>query len=682
MSINEGTTGVKAGENDFSSTKENDLPHLGPPPPLLSLKPQDNERKDDIEPGEVVKKDRLPQSPPPLQSSKPKTRAVHVHLPFAIAKKVDVTLPLTSHKDKSKGYYSSFLSAPSVIGKRFTSKLSAWSHSLYKSSRKTAGYPCTAEEFSGCPELIALQQNLIYFEKQLTAARDGMISWTSRTTTMCHDACRIGSAVQKAFKEEAIDIAMIEIEEERQARLDKEKGKEPKRQNVQSPRSRFRKSGVISGIDLYDDAVAFGKALMGHASGKQNHHKFTGGALSSLQDGLEKLVLSLIDGLQEKCVILKNRLHDRASRQYLLDSMKTDVENLAIDSPEAAEKKKSESKKLEKKLSPISVSTPPLSKNMLPTEMDDDVVTATTAAKEIIQKNADQREKECLDAFSIASNNSDFAGVCEALSLFQEIHKRRDEELVEALVTFQRARSSHLYEVYRAFARLQEQFFKACADASIQGSVASAVFETEKNVKKEVIGNSGFKSRDEFQKLQEDGTLEFGQVPMLRVEPHGEKGSSFQLVQSACILRTMARLAPPSVSSSLYPSDPIQAHKVDALLDFEADAFTGLRVAKYKMRYGFSEDIMNDAAFASTIKVLNEKVIPRHLTNLSKILGENQWLAGGENPSIADFFWCTSLNALKEGWSKSEYDLLEKFPNLESLRKRFYALSAVKNCPY
>ena len=78
----------------------------------------------------------------------------------------------------------------------------------------------------------------------------------------------------------------------------------------------------------------------------------------------------------------------------------------------------------------------------------------------------------------------------------------------------------------------------------------------------------------------EDGTLEFGQVPMLQVEPHGKKGSSFQLVQSTCILHTMAQLAPHSVSSSLYPSDPIQAHKVDALLDFEADTFTGLCVCQ------------------------------------------------------------------------------------------------------
>ena len=99
--------------------------------------------------------------------------------------------------------------------------------------------------------------------------------------------------------------------------------------------------------------------------------------------------------------------------------------------------------------------------------------------------------------------------------------------------------------------------------------------------------------------------------------------------QSAAILRYVAKL---NAATNLYPADPLLAARVDAVCDLEADAFVGVRVSKYKERFGFG--FLNEDKYAGELagvaEALNKEVVPRHLTNLAKVLeaGKTGWLGG------------------------------------------------------
>merc|ERR1712071_460590 len=76
--------------------------------------------------------------------------------------------------------------------------------------------------------------------------------------------------------------------------------------------------------------------------------------------------------------------------------------------------------------------------------------------------------------------------------------------------------------------------------------------------------------RATFMKMKESGELPFGQLPALRTAD-----GKHLLAQSAAIYRYIGKI------SSLYPEDLIEAAKVDALMDQEADMFVGLTVSTY-----------------------------------------------------------------------------------------------------
>lgn len=142
-------------------------------------------------------------------------------------------------------------------------------------------------------------------------------------------------------------------------------------------------------------------------------------------------------------------------------------------------------------------------------------------------------------------------------------------------------------------------------------------------------------SREAFRQQRDSGALKFGQLPCL------ELPSKERVFQSAAILRLVGK------RTGLYPTDEVLAARVDALMDYDADIFHGVRVLKYKERFGFPEESFDTQL---VVKALLDSVLPRHLGNLCKVLEESTtgWLAGTPKPTIADFFLVPPLNQLLE----------------------------------
>ena len=109
--------------------------------------------------------------------------------------------------------------------------------------------------------------------------------------------------------------------------------------------------------------------------------------------------------------------------------------------------------------------------------------------------------------------------------------------------------------------------------------------------------------------MRDSGRLAFGQLPVLEVFADAAADAdaiapTAALAQSGAILRYVGKL------SGLYPSDPLLAAKVDAILDQEADMLAGVRVARYQERFGFADGTFDRAA---VLDALNGAVLPRHI---------------------------------------------------------------------
>jgi glutathione S-transferase len=135
-----------------------------------------------------------------------------------------------------------------------------------------------------------------------------------------------------------------------------------------------------------------------------------------------------------------------------------------------------------------------------------------------------------------------------------------------------------------------------------------------------------FASRDEFLALKNNGTLAFGQVPLLEVD------GKHQLIQTCAILRYLAQIA------GLYPSDPLLAAKVDACMAQEGDAFLGPTIVTYNARFGIP---MDDELKKKSMETISADVMPMHFKNIERLLKTSStgWLAGTTEPSPADFMW-------------------------------------------
>lgn len=166
--------------------------------------------------------------------------------------------------------------------------------------------------------------------------------------------------------------------------------------------------------------------------------------------------------------------------------------------------------------------------------------------------------------------------------------------------------------------------------------------------------------------MRAHGQLAFDQFPVLLSEGH-------YIAQSAAILRFLGKL------TGHYPSDPHAAALVDGVMDQEADMFAGLAASRYRDRMGFES--LSDEAVVKVRAALNDRVLPRHLGYFERLLDNSAtgWIAGTEEPSIADFCLVPRLQWLAGGNNDGiSTDILKPFPHLISLIDRLTSLPALR----
>lgn len=176
-----------------------------------------------------------------------------------------------------------------------------------------------------------------------------------------------------------------------------------------------------------------------------------------------------------------------------------------------------------------------------------------------------------------------------------------------------------------------------------------------------------FTSMEDFLAVKESGKLAFGQVPMLEVD------GKHQLVQTAAILRYLSKIA------GLYPEDPLIAAKVDAAMDQEADAFVGTTVVSYMNRFGLHLD---SETRAKAYEAISTEILPGHLASVEKLFKASAtgWVAGTEEPSIADFVWFARLGDFlpNKGEYSEKLKSLDEFPTLKTFVEQMRSLEAIK----
>lgn len=103
----------------------------------------------------------------------------------------------------------------------------------------------------------------------------------------------------------------------------------------------------------------------------------------------------------------------------------------------------------------------------------------------------------------------------------------------------------------------------------------------------------------------------------------------------------------------------------------EIDLFTGYGVSRYQARFGFGFLAENPEALRRVRESLSTEVFPRHLASLERIVATSPtgWVAGTEEPTIADFILVPRLEwlvepGMHEGISP---DLLDPCPKTREL---------------
>lgn len=201
-------------------------------------------------------------------------------------------------------------------------------------------------------------------------------------------------------------------------------------------------------------------------------------------------------------------------------------------------------------------------------------------------------------------------------------------------------------------------------------------------------------TRAEFEALRAAGELPFGQLPVLDrgIEPrsmggaaqHGRPVGSTDLPSGERVACQGAILRLVGKWGGLYPSDAVEACRVDMLMDLEGDLMLPMLLTVYPARLGLPV-LSNPQELAAQRRALLTPGAPveRRLVQLEAALtrfgfGERDrdpWAAGTLHPTIADCVLVPRLVYLASGELEGvPPDVLEPYPKVVALVARFRRL--------
>jgi glutathione S-transferase len=96
-------------------------------------------------------------------------------------------------------------------------------------------------------------------------------------------------------------------------------------------------------------------------------------------------------------------------------------------------------------------------------------------------------------------------------------------------------------------------------------------------------------------------------------------------------------------------------------------------------RMGFG--CLHESMISSIRENLNNEILPKHLQYFENFLKNSSsgWLAGGNSPSIADFFLIPRLKSLTipNLYNGISHNILENFPLVRELIDKFYSMPQI-----
>lgn len=167
-------------------------------------------------------------------------------------------------------------------------------------------------------------------------------------------------------------------------------------------------------------------------------------------------------------------------------------------------------------------------------------------------------------------------------------------------------------------------------------------------------------------------TAKFGQLPIMTV--NGQ-----EYYQSDALLRYVARIG----DGSLYPSEPLEALKVDAALELANDWARALNPSMYVARnpkvYGHGE--LDEDTKNEMVKTLREAFVRDDLPCFMKYfidtMGDSPYVCG-DNVTIADLKWLPIMSHLTKGvLDHIPKDCIEAYPAVVAWVARMKAIPQI-----
>lgn len=168
-------------------------------------------------------------------------------------------------------------------------------------------------------------------------------------------------------------------------------------------------------------------------------------------------------------------------------------------------------------------------------------------------------------------------------------------------------------------------------------------------------------------------SLPLGQLPILEVEEEGKE--PVVIPQSNAVLRYVSKLG------GLYPTDMVQAARVDSILDSLEDLYRPLFLsAAGKVKFYISEtDFTDDEKKEMRLRII-QKHFPKFLTHLENLAKETgTGFIVGETPTIADLvIYSFQKMLLSSMIDNIPSDTLSAYPSLMKVVETLEAIPEVK----